>query len=190
MNLYLLSLLIYSLMILPVSVHFRVRLGRRSGYRVEFRAAGLPLRRTDPPGDPDGETPVSRKKGLRKLLSADAALLRTLTDKAVLRHFARMLHLRKCAVFLRFSMEDAALNALCFCALRTLTETLRLTGALPEVFRCHLQADFSRSGTEALVEGIVGLRLGSLIPTMALMGSVYLRSRRQYASGERPAAAV
>ena len=169
MNLYLLSLLIYSLMILPVSVHFRVRLGRRSGYRVEFRAAGLPL---------------------RKLLSADAALLRTLTDKAVLRHFARMLHLRKCAVFLRFSMEDAALNALCFCALRTLTETLRLTGALPEVFRCHLQADFSRSGTEALVEGIVGLRLGSLIPTMALMGSVYLRSRRQYASGERPAAAV
>ena len=89
MNLYLLSLLIYSLMILPVSVHFRVRLGRRSGYRVEFRAAGLPLRRTGPPGDPDGETPVSRKKGLRKLLSADAALLRTLTDKAVLRHFAR-----------------------------------------------------------------------------------------------------
>ena len=69
MNLYLLSLLIYSLMILPVSVHFRVRLGRRSGYRVEFRAAGLPLRRTGPPGDPDGETPVSRKKGLRKLLS-------------------------------------------------------------------------------------------------------------------------
>ena len=102
MNLYLLSLLIYSLMILPVSVHFRVRLGRRSGYRVEFRAAGLPLRRTAPLGDPDGETPVSRKKGLRKLLSADAALLRTLTDKAVLRHFARMLHLRKCAVFLRF----------------------------------------------------------------------------------------
>lgn len=113
-----------------------------------------------------------------------------MTDKAVLRRFARMLHLRKCAVFLRFSMEDAALNALCFCALRTLTETLRLTGALPEVSRCHLQADFSRSGTEALVEGIVGLRLGSLIPTMALMGSVYLRSRRQYASGERPAAAV
>ena len=87
-------------------------------------------------------------------------------------------------------MEDAALNTLCFCALRTLTETLRLTGALPGVFRCHLQADFSRSGTEALVEGIVGLRLGSLIPTIALMGSVYLRSRRQYASGERPAAAV
>ena len=79
MNLYLLSLLIYSLMILPVSVHFRVRLGRRSGYRVEFRAAGLPLRRTAPLGDPDGETPVSRKKGLRKLLSTDAALLRTLT---------------------------------------------------------------------------------------------------------------
>ena len=75
-------------------------------------------------------------------------------------------------------------------ALRTLTETLRLTGALPGVFRCHLQADFSRSGTEALLEGIVGLRLGSLIPTIALMGSVYLRSRRQYASGERPAAAV
>ena len=42
MNLYLLSLLIYSLMILPVSVHFRVRLGRRSGYRVEFRRQGCP----------------------------------------------------------------------------------------------------------------------------------------------------
>ena len=84
--------------------------------------------------------------------------------------------------------EEAALNALCFCALRTLTETLRLTGALPGVFRCHLQADFSRSGTEALLEGIVGLRLGSLIPTMALMGSVYLRSRRQYAPDGRTAA--
>ena len=48
MNLYLLSLLIYSLMILPVSIHFRLRLGRRSGYRLEFRAAGLPLRRTGP----------------------------------------------------------------------------------------------------------------------------------------------
>ena len=98
MNLYLLSLLIYSLMILPVSVHFRVRLGRRSGYRVEFRAAGLPLRRTAPLGDPDGETPVSRKKGLRKLLSADATLLRTLTDKAVRRHFARMLSMVVCII--------------------------------------------------------------------------------------------
>ena len=61
MNLYLLSLLIYSLMILPVSVHFRLRLGRQSGYRLEFRAAGLPLRRTGPPGAPQAETPVSRQ---------------------------------------------------------------------------------------------------------------------------------
>lgn len=188
MNLYLLSLLIYSLMILPVSVHFRLRLGRQSGYRLEFRAAGLPLRRTGPPEDPDGETPVSRKKGLRKLLSADAALLRTLTDRTVLRRFLHMLHLRKCTVLLRLSMEDAALNALCFCGLRTLTETLRLTGALPGVFCCRMQADFSQNGTEALLEGIVGLRLGSLIPTMALMGSVYLRSRRQYAQDGRTAA--
>lgn len=188
MNWYLLSLLIYSLMILPVSVHFRLRLGRQSGYRLEFRAVGLPLRRTGPPGAPQAETPVSRQKGLRKLLSADAALLRTLTDKAVLRRFLHMFHLRKCTVLLRLSMEDAALNALCFCGLRTLTETLRLTGALPGVFRCRMQADFSKNGTEALVEGIVGLRLGSLIPTMALMGSVYLRSRRQYAQDGRTAA--
>ena len=83
---------------------------------------------------------------------------------------------------------DAALNALCFCALRTLTETLRRTGALPGVFRCRMQADFSQNGTDALLEGIVGLRLGSLIPTMALMGSVYLRSRRQYAQDGRTAA--
>lgn len=179
MNVYLLFLLIYAATIVPLRLDFRLRLGKKSGYRVELRAAGLPFRRAKGPEEREGERPLSRQSGARFLLSADAALMRALLDRRLWKRCLRLLRLRRLSLFARFSFSSAGATALSFCLFRTAIETLRTAGALPSAFQARLEADFSCAGSEALAEGIAVLRLGSLIPAAAALLAAYWKYRRR-----------
>lgn len=167
MNPYFLGISLYALMILPVSLRFRFRLGKRSGYLVRFQAGGLPFAGKRGPEDRREERPFREEDAIDALTQADPTLIHAVLDGRVLGRFLRALEVRELEFYAHISFPDAAATALCYCGLCTLVHTLNAAGALPPAFRWRLRADFKGEGTEALAAGIVSFRLGSLLPVAA-----------------------
>lgn len=176
-NLYFLFFSAYALLITPITVRWSLRLGRRSGYRVRVQAAGLPFVRKREDDDPAEERPIREQDVAESLASADRALLRAALDPRVRQRALRCLRLQKLFVYARFSFEDACATALCYAAARTAVQTLALCHPAPGVLSGRVEADFHAKGSEVLVRGIVGARLGSLGLTAILFGAAFIRQR-------------
>ncbi|MDD3336976.1 MAG: hypothetical protein PHI98_15955 [Eubacteriales bacterium] len=189
MNFYLFFFSLYGVMILPLTLRFRLRLGKKSGYRLRMQAAGLPFVRKRTSDDHRDEQPIQEKEVAQTLASADLALLRAALNRQVLRRIFSMLKCTELELYGRFSFDDASLTALAFCGLTTVLGTLKRIGVLPDVFFWRLEADFKAEGTEILVQGIIRLRLGSLLPATALFARTYLRAKGRRSKEEAYAAA-
>lgn len=184
MNLYFLFLSAYAVLITPITVHWSLRLGSRCGYRVRLQAAGLPFVRKRGDDDATGEHPIREQDVAQSLASTDLALVRAALDARVRKRFLKALRLYSLHLNARISFADAALTALCFAALRTVLQTLLTCGLEPDALTGRVEADFGGKGTEVLVRGITGARLGSLGLTAILFGAAFVRARMKQAQSE------
>ena len=179
MNPYLLCLSAYALLILPLTLRFRLRLGKRSGYRFRVQAAGLPFVRRRTTDDRRDERPLREKTVATTLAAVDPALLRACLSPTVISRALRAVRVEALRLDARFDFADARRTAVWYAALSTALRTAALTGALPPRFSAGLTAGFAGSGTELLFQGILTLRLGSLLPAAAGFAKAYLRAARK-----------
>lgn len=181
MNVYLVSLLIYLVMITPLRLSLRVRLGRRSSYMLRIQAVGLPFYKSKRDEDPADEQPLDQQKLSQQLQSKKLHLLRGLLSKNVLRLFFKTARVKWLSIYIHLSQPDAMQNALLYSSLLTASETIRhfVTNRFP--LRIHLRTDYQGEGSEALLRCIVTLRVGSLLPTAVawLWHMVRLRAERE-----------
>lgn len=178
MNFYLLFFSLYGLMILPMNLHFRLRLGQNTGYWVRLEAIGLPLSGTKEKKnleEEEKETPA-REKG-HALSDVNLQFLRILTEKKTFRRLMELGRLNRLNLFVRLSFQDAAQTALLFGLSRVVLDTLHKTHAVPEAFHFLIRADFHHSGSILLLDGILSARLGKLLATFILLGLSYRRRR-------------
>ena len=166
MNPYFISLMIYLVLITPLRLSLRVRLGRRNGYMLRIQAIGLPFYRSRRDEDSADEQPIDQQEMSQKLRPENLRLFRSLISRPVLRLFFHSAQLKWLSVYVHISQPDAMQNALLYGSLRTLSETASriLAGRFP--LRIHLRTDYQGQGTEALLRCIVSLRLGSLLPAV------------------------
>ena len=162
MNLYLLGLLVYMVLILPLRVSIRFRAGRRTGYLIRIQAAGLPFYRKRKDEDPKDEMPVTEKQMVCDLKHTNLRALRILLSRPVRQRLAAAVQLEWLSLYAHISQPDAAQTALLYGGLRALALPLVRQRHIP--LRIHLKADMKGQGSEALFRCILRLRLGSLFP--------------------------
>jgi len=164
MNPYLLSLMIYLVLITPLRLFLRIRIGTKSSYLLRIQAAGLPFYRSRRDEDSSDEHPIDQQEMSQQLQSENLHLLRSLISKPILRLFFRSIQLKRLSVYVHISQPDAMQNALLYEAFRTTAETAGHIVADRFPLRIHLRTDFQGQGSEVLLRCIVSLRLGSLLP--------------------------
>lgn len=169
----------YATLIAPLALCFRLRLGRRSGYRVRLQAAGLPFARKRTSQKDEDERPIQEESVVEAIASANWPLIRAIVSGGVLPKLWAALHWESLSLCARFSSGDAAQTALGFSSLRTLLETLEAAHGLPAFFTWRAEADFKAEGTEWLLQGIAMARLGSLLPVAAALAAAWARERRR-----------
>ena len=174
MNFYLLFFSLYGLMILPVNLHFRLRLGQNTGYWVRLEAVGLPLSGTKEKKKLEEESEETKGHALSDL---NFQLIRTLTEKKTFQRLLELGQLNRLNLFARLSFQDAAQTALLFGLSRVVLDTLQKTKALPACFRYRIQGDFSHTGSILLLDGILSARTGKLLATFILLGISYRRRK-------------
>ena len=181
MNVYLVSLLIYLVMITPLRLSLRIRLGRRNGYMLRIQAVGLPFYKSKRDEDPADEQPIDQQEVTQQLKPENLRLLHSLLSKRVLRLFFRAAQFKWLSLYVHISQPDAMQNALLFGTLRTAAEAANrfVAGRFP--LRIHLRTDYQAQGSEALLRCIVSLRVGSLFPAAVawLWHMVRLRAERE-----------
>lgn len=181
MNPYFISLMIYLVLITPLRLSLRIRLGRRNGYLLRIQAIGLPFYRSRRDEDSADEQPIDQQEMSEQLKPENLKLFRSLISKKVLRLFFRAAEFKWLSVYIHISQPDAMQNALLFSSLRTAAETSSrfLAGRFP--LRIHLRTDMKGQGSEALLRCIVNLRVGSLLPAAVawLWHMVRLRAERE-----------
>jgi hypothetical protein len=185
MNFYLLFFTLYGLMILPVNLHSRLRLGQNTGYWVRLEAVGLPLSGTKEKKNL-AEEEADEAKG-HALSDLNFQLIRTLTEKKTFRRLMELGQLNRLNLFARLSFQDAAQTALLFGLSRVVLDTLHKTKALPACFRYRIQGDFSHAGSILLLDGILSARTGKLLATFILLGISY-RRRKLLSAPAQPSA--
>lgn len=190
MNLYFILFSVYAAAITPLTLRFRLRLGKQSGYRLQLQAAGLPFVRRRTSDDHSDEQPIQEQDVAQTLAGADMTLIRALLRPPVLRRLWQLFSWRELELYIRFSFVDAAYTALGFCMSRTLFQTLQTAGALPPIFKWRTEADFNAQGSELLFQGIVTFRLGSLLPAATTFALAYRRAQIGQRKVERHAAKV
>lgn len=190
MNPYFICFSLYSLLMMPLTLQFRLRLGKRSGYRLRFQAAGLPFVRKRTTADRRDEQPLGEREVAHALAETNLTLARAALSKPVLKSVWRSLRWRELRLHALFSFSDAAQTALCFRLSSILLQALSAAGALPPAFACQTELDFGGRGTEVLFQGIVTFRLGSLLPAAALFIPAYLRAGDKIRRGEQRPEAV
>ena len=181
MNPYLISLMIYLVLITPLRLSVRIRLGRRNGYMLRLQAVGLPFYRSRRDEDSHDEQPIDQQEMSRQLKPENLQIMRTLLAKPVRRQIFRAIRLEWLSVYVHISQPDAMQNALLFGALRTTAEAVSHSLGSRIPLRIHLRTDYHGAGTEALLRCIVSLRLGSLLPAAFawLWQFVRLRAERE-----------
>ncbi len=188
MNLYFISLLVYLVLIMPLRLSIRVRLGRRNGYMLRLQAIGLPFYKSRRDEDSGDEQPIDSREMTEQLNTDKLRMLRSLLSLPVRRQLRRAVRVEWLSVYAHISQKDAMQNAVIYGTLVSITETLRqiIGSAFP--LRIHLRTDFQGQGSEALVRCIASLRLGSLFPAaIAWLWQIY--KRRQALSKEEDYAA-
>lgn len=190
MNVYLLSLMIYLVMITPLRLSLRIRLGRRNGYMLRIQAVGLPFYKSKRDEDSADEQPIDQQEVTQHLQPENLKWLRSILSKKVLRLFFRSAQFRWLSLYVHISQPDAMQNALLFGALRTAAETISRFVADRFPLRIHLRTDYQGQGSEALLRCIVSLRVGSLLPAAVawLWHMVKLRAEREPSKEEDYAA--
>lgn len=190
MNLYLLSLMIYLVLITPLRLSLRIRLGRRSGYMLRIQAIGLPFYKSKRDEDPADEQPIDQQEVTQQLKPENLRLLRSLINKKVLRLFLRAAEMRWLSLYVHISQTDAMQNALLYGSLRTAAETASRLAAGHFPLRIHLRTDYQGCGSEALLRCIINLRVGSLLPVALawLWHMAKLRAERESSKEEDYAA--
>ena len=164
MNPYLISLLVYLVLITPLRLSLRIRIGRRTSYLLRIQAAGLPFYRSRRDEDSADEQPIDQQEMSQQLQPENFRLIKSLAAKPILRMFFRLAHLQWLSVYIHISQPDAMQNALLYGTLRTTTETASRILADRFPLRIHLRTDFQGQGSEVLLRCIISLRLGSLLP--------------------------
>lgn len=179
MNLYLISLMVYLLLITPLKLSLRIRLGRRTSYMLRVQAIGLPFYKSRRDEDPGDEQPIDQQ-GMTEQLE-NLKLLRSFLSKKVLRLFLRAAQIKWLSLYIHISQPDAMQNALLYGSLRTVADGVSRFAAGRFPLRIHLRTDYQGQGSEALVRCIVNLRVGSLLPAAVawLWHMVRLRAERE-----------
>jgi len=168
-------------MILPLRLHFRLRLAERSSYFIRVEAVGFPLPGLRRAKRKNTAVQENIQKKSHSLSEVNLQWLRSLLEKRMFRRIRQLGKLSMLHLSLHIALEDAATTALFFSFVRTLTDTLRKTCALPPAFTAHMDADFRHADTWLCLEGIISVRLGRLIGTFLALGAAYLRRIRKKA---------
>ena len=121
MNPYFISLMIYLVLITPLRLSLRVRLGRRNGYMLRIQAIGLPFYRSRRDEDSADEQPINQQEMSQQLRPENLRLFRSLVSRPVLRLFFHSAQLKWLSVYVHISQPDAMQNALLYGSLRTLS---------------------------------------------------------------------
>lgn len=177
MNLYLISLLVYLILILPLRLSFRLRMGRRSGYLIRLQAAGLPFYRRRKDEDPLDEQPIDQEELGQTLRPEKLRLMRLLLQKPVRSRLFKAIHLEWLSLYAHISSPDAAQTAVLYGSLRSAADAFAHASGDQFPLRIHLKCDFQGQGSEALVRGIVRLRLGSLFPAAFALATALIRAQ-------------
>ncbi len=177
MNPYLISLMIYLLLITPLRLSFRLRIGRRAGYLIRLQAAGLPFYRRRRDEDPKDEVPIDQKDLRRTLRPERLRPMRILLQKPVRSRLLKAIHLEWLSLYVHISSPDAAQTALLYGSLRSAADAFIHASGSRLPVRIHLKCDFQGQGSQALLRGIVRLRLGSLFPAAFALIATLIRAQ-------------
>lgn len=157
LNPYLFFLSLYGILILPLQVHFTLRLGGgegERGYRLQFEVIGLNSVKKKRKKRPSPMSPFRLEKELLTALYK---------NRSALFHIGRLTRLE---LRILLATGDAALTALTFSGLRTALSGLTQSKRLPFAFSYRLLANFEAEGSLLEAEGIISLRLGMLISAL------------------------
>jgi hypothetical protein len=188
MNPYLISLLVYLVLILPLRVSVRVRIGRQMRYLLRVQLIGLPFYKSRRDEDPADEQAIDSHEMTEQLAPDRLRLLRLLMTRPVRSQLRRAIRLEWLSVYAHISQQDAMQNALLYGTLLSVAGALRQIIGQAFPLRIHLKTDFQAQGSELLVRCIASLRLGSLFPAaLAWLWQMY-RHRQALSKEEEYAA--
>lgn len=173
MNFYLLFLGLYSLCIFPLRIRLELQMGKRLGNRVLVRVVGVHLQEkrfrifgTRSEADKEEEGKAAGEEQEHDLTQAlwhmDRILIRCLLSPALWRKVFRSVQFHQISVRVRIAMEDAAATALCYTALTVLMDVMKRIGIGSPIMDYKADTDFSGKGSEAVIVGILSVRLGSI----------------------------
>ncbi len=189
MNFYMLFLGLYSLLILPLTLRFEIRIGKGLGYRLRVSVTGMPavgqdvrLGQGKAKGEPPKETEEDGAGEAMNIAEAlwrlDPALRKAVFSKPMREALARAVRFERVWARVRIAFEDAAATALCYAGLNIVMDTLRYLGAAPEKLEVRSEVDFQRAGSTLTAGGILFVRLGSLALVASLLAVTYRRAAR------------
>lgn len=166
---------VYGVLILPLRLHFRLTLAKKSSYFVRVEAVGLPvpgLRRAGRKKTPQEEASPKKAHALSEI---NVRWLQCLMEKPIFSKVCRLGKLSFLHLDLYIAFGNAAATALLYSFSRTLLTVLGKTGALPEASTTEIRADFQSAEPSLSLEGIITVRLGKLMGTFLSLVRAYLR---------------
>ncbi len=189
MNPYLLFMILYALLITPVTLELRLSGGGELRYRLTVRVSGMPVfAQSLLIGERDDQLLIRERHLLAKreqcLFSrqskrARKALLSALKQAPVRRALRGAIHLDRVILRLHIDSANAASTELLYSAVSLALQTAyRVNPRLR--FRGSVTADFQGKQTQAMVAGIIRLHLGKigLVGLIALAGGLTEKWRK------------
>lgn len=181
MNFYLLFLGLYSLCIFPLRIRLEFQLGKRLGNRLLVKVIGVHLQEkrfrifgsspeTDEEKEEKAEGEEQEHDLSQTLWHMDRVWIRCLLSPALWRKVFQFVQFHQISIRVRIAMKDAAATALCYSSLTVLMDVLKRIGVGLPIMDYKADADFSGKGSEAVIVGILSVRLGSI----ALVASRFL----------------
>ncbi len=195
MNPFLVSLAVFTVLITPLSLRVRARLGEPFRYELSLFVFGYKWTLGSVPSKKSGQKVQKNQtstgdKGEDIIGAARqvALVVRLLTFSHPLREVLRFaLQLQCVRLNVRVALPDAAATALAYSLLDTLFSTLRRCGALSRCVHIRLQCDFQRREQSAEAMGILFSRLGILLGAGVIWLAAILTRRAQKAGGQHAA---
>lgn len=195
MNPFLLALALYTVLITPLSLRVRARLGEPFRYELSLFVFGVKWTLGCVPSKKSGQraeerqTSADQKKddtfGAAKQV---AMVVRLLTYSHPLRAVLRFaLQLQCVRLNVRMALPNAAANALAYALLDTLFSTLRRCGVLPACVHIRLHCDWQQHTQSVETMGILFSRLGILLGAGVIWLAALIARRAQKAGGQHAA---
>lgn len=153
---------LWSAMITPVTFHVEWYIGKKVRWKVQLRAAGVPLLQRQTRDHAPGRKKAAHVRVAEALAAGEGRTAAALIRTGALGRFLKSFRLDRLTLHLSLSPADAAMTAVLYALIRNVLQTLALCGVMPKRTDGRVEMDFHSLGTQFHLQGIISCRLGTL----------------------------